>query len=461
MKYLVEIIPGLDFENRECEFKLLLEKDSEKVEKWAKTLVGFANSVGGSMFVGVSDDGAAVGLDKKEIDESKNLVYQTINRHIFPHIEPDFATYPASEGRYVLEVKVPYLNEMVIYKVGDYNEKVYIREHGSTVQASVSQILKLGKRKLGVDSQLQDEQYAKNHFTLYNALAKKYRPDGKEPSLEDLISVEAIAKDGRITYGLKMFSDSFSSDETLLCLRLWNGYSKGVDEALDKKELKGPIPYVFEEAIRFVMRNSRSGFVKMKNGGRLDTFSYPELALREALVNAVAHRDYAIEGTQIDVDIYKDRMEILSPGAWLLDKLPNQYDLERVPSVRRNRVICSCFASAGLMERSGSGFKKIAQIYRDFKKPVLEGNDDFFSITLFDLLGEEENVFQGKYDEDILSFCSDVARSREEIQEHIGYMSRTHFTSDILNPLLKKGLLVRTAPVKSKDQKYLTKKREY
>lgn len=460
MKYLIELIPDMDFEDRECEFKLALDKDAEKIEKWAKTIVGFSNMMGGSMFVGVNDDGVAVGLSKKAVDESKNLVYQAINRHIFPHVEPDFKTYPLDDDRYVLEIVIGYANELVVYKAGDYNEKVYIREHGATVQASVSQILKIGKRKFGIDNQVMDEQYQKNHFTLFNSLAKKYRSDGKEPTVEDLISNEVVNKDGRITYGLKMFADDFSSDETLLFLRLWNGYSKGADEALDKKELKGSLAFVFAEAIKFVMRNSRSGFVKMKNGGRLDTYSYPELALREAIVNAIAHRDYAIDGTQIDIDIYKDRLEIMSPGAWLLDKEPCQYDLLKVPSIRRNKVLCNCFNSVGLMERSGSGFKKIAEAYRDFKQPVLEGNDDYFIITLFDLLcDEEEGLLRGKYDKEILDFCAGTARSREEIQEYIGYSSRAHFMSEVLNPLLKQGLLKRTAPGKSKGQKYLTKRR--
>lgn len=459
MKYLVEILNKLEFENKEYEYKLKLDSNLDKIEKWAKTIAAFSNCIGGIIFVGVNNDGVAVGLSKKEIDETKKLVLKTIDRYIFPHVEVEFKIYKIDEFLYVLGINVEYVNEIVIFKAGDYNEKVYVRENGSSVPASISRILKMGKRKFGIDSQILNEQYQKNKFKTYNDLAKRYRFDKKEPTVELLISNEVINKDGRITQGLKMFSDDYKNDDTLLVCRLWNGYDKGVNEVLDIKELKGSLSYVFNETIKFVSRNSRSGFIKMSNGGRLDTLSYPEIAIREAVVNAIAHRDYSIEGTQIDVDIYKDRLEITSPGSWLLDRKVSEFDLRHIPSIRRNKIICNCFQSIGLMEKSGSGIKKIVDCYKDFKVPKLEGNDDFFIITLFDILADqkENDILQTKYDEIILKFCDGVARSREEIQQYIGYSSRGHFMSDILKPLMEKGLIIQTAPSKSKNQKYLTK----
>lgn len=190
--------------------------------------------------------------------------------------------------------------------------------------------------------------------------------------------------DGRITEGLKMFSVSFDSDETLAVCRLWNGFDKGSNEVIDKKEFKGCLCDVFINIMDFISRNSRSGFVKNDDGSRLDTFSYPEIVLREAVVNALAHRDYSIDGTQVDVDIFKDRLVITSPGGWLLPKKPDEYSLDSIPSVRRNKTICRCFEMAGLMERSGSGLRKIYNVYKKlkFKEPDLNDQHDFFLITL-------------------------------------------------------------------------------
>ena len=457
MKYLIEIIDEINFEDKEYEFKIKLDSEVDKIEKWAKTIVAFANTIGGTIFVGVNDEGIAVGLSKTDIDDTKRLVLKSIDRYIFPHIDIDFEIYETCETKYILVIRVEYINELIIFRSGDYNEKVYIRENGSTVVATVAKILRIGKRKLGIDDQIINEQYSRNRYKIFNLLATKYRLDNKEPSFENLISEEIINKDGRIKQGLKMFADDYNSDDTLLVLRLWNGYDKGIDEVLDKKELKGSIAIIFEESLKFILRNSRSGFIKASNGARLDTLSYPLIALREALVNALAHRDYSIDGTQIDIDIYKDRLEITSPGSWLLDKRASNYDLEHIPSVRRNKILCNCFEMIGLMEKSGSGFKKILRSYEQFKKPLIDENEDYFVITLFDILADQREVNNrtSKYDTEILNFCDGIARSREEIQLYIGYSSRRHFMNNILKPLLDKGLIMQTAPSKSKNQKYI------
>ena len=463
MKYLVELLGRGLFEDKECEFKIKLEKAQDKAEDWLKTIVGFANSDGGTMYVGVSDDGAAVGMGKKEVDESKNLVLRMIDRCVFPHVEVRFDVVACDEDKFVLSVGVEPSEEITVYKVGDYNEKAYIRENGASVPANVKQILKLGKRKYGVDRKILDEQYRKSDYQEFNALGRMYRKDEREPSLELLISEEVVTPEGRVSEGLKMFSDSFTSDDTLISCRIWNGYNKGVDEVIDRKDFKGNLCFVFSETMAFLRRGTRTGFIKTKNGGRLDTYSYPEQALREAVVNAIAHRDYSIEGTQVDVDVYKNRIVITSPGSWLLSKEPKEYDLHNVPSVRRNKIICNCFECLGLMEETGSGFRKIYEAYKEFdsKQPLLEDFGDFFTLTLFDLLYVEEpikGVSNTTYALQILEFCRDCPRSREEIQNHIGFASRSHFATDLLNPLIKEGLIMPIAPGKSRNQKYLTVK---
>ena len=387
------------------------------------------------------------------------MVLKVINRHIFPHIQVSFSTFSCGEGKYILAIWTDYLNEMVIFKFGDYNEKVYIREDGSTLPATIRQILSMGKRKLGMDGQFLNEQYEVKKFSKFNKLAMLYRKDGEKPTEKTLISKEIIGQDGRLTEGLKIFSDSFDSDETLAVCRLWNGFDKGSDEVIDKKEFKGCLCDVFTNIMDFVSRNSRSGFIKNEDGSRLDTLSYPKVALREAVINALAHRDYSIDGTQVDVDIFKDRLVITSPGVWLLPKKPDEYSLDSIPSVRRNKVICRCFEICGLMERSGSGLRKIYNVYKKlkFKEPELNDRHDYFMITLFDILGEKNNsvILNGKYDEAILTFCNGVAHSREEIQTHIGYKSRSHFMSDVLKPMLEASVLKTTANSKSRNTKYI------
>lgn len=89
------------------------------------------------------------------------------------------------------------------------------------------------------------------------------------------------------------------------------------------------------------------------------------LAVREAVVNVFAHRDYSIIRTQIDVDIFTDRIDITSPGSWLLSRSFESYSIGYIPSIRRNKIISVCFDIANLMERNGSGFKTIFDCYNE------------------------------------------------------------------------------------------------
>lgn len=78
---------------------------------------------------------------------------------------------------------------------------------------------------------------------------------------------------------------------------------------------RGPLSEVFYKAMAFISRNTKTGWRKTSDGGKEELCSYPSPAGRESLINAIAHRDYSIYGTQIDIDIYIDRLEIMSPGS--------------------------------------------------------------------------------------------------------------------------------------------------
>ena len=119
-----------NLEDKYYEFELLLESDKDKVEKQAKSIVGFANTCSGHILVGVTNDGYIKGLTNKEIDETKNLILLTINRYVFPRVTVEFKVVTSKENKKILSVFVDYVNELVVYKAGDYNEKVYIRDDG-------------------------------------------------------------------------------------------------------------------------------------------------------------------------------------------------------------------------------------------------------------------------------------------------------------------------------------------
>ncbi|MGX7087267.1 ATP-binding protein [Gemelliphila palaticanis] len=107
---------------------------------------------------------------------------------------------------------------------------------------------------------------------------------------------------------------------------------------------------------------------KKSTESRLEYPDYPERAIQESLVNALIHRDYNYIGSEIHVDMYDDRIEIYSPGGMLDGSLVQEQDPYYIPSKRRNPIIADIFNRMNLMERRGSGFKKILSSYENQNK---------------------------------------------------------------------------------------------
>ena len=246
--------------------------------------------------------------------------------------------------------------------------------------------------------------------------------------------------------------DNYEGDDTLICCRLWKG-DKKIGDALDSDRFKGPIPTVFRNAIRFIERNTKTGWRKVEGGGREEIRSYPAEAIREALVNAIAHRDYSISGTQIDIDIYSDRIDIVSPGSWLLPRPYEEYPLGSIPSIRRNAIIAACLDIANLMERGGTGFQTIIESYKDAgeaKQPGVLIYPGFLDLRLFDLLYDTQTVNEDLSDKDkVIELLRVKPCSVKELQAVTHYSSRSTFLSEILNPLLKEGIVYREGNPKS------------
>jgi len=116
---------------------------------------------------------------------------------------------------------------------------------------------------------------------------------------------------------------------------------------------------------------------------REEKSDYPFKAVREVLVNAVIHRDYQLIGSEVHVDMFDDRMEIVSPGGMYNGSRIQDLDLLHIPSIRRNEIISDAFARLNLMDRRGSGIGRILSSYAGFiEQPKFYSNEYFFSVIL-------------------------------------------------------------------------------
>ena len=460
-----DLYPDVISEDLNYEYKAVLNPDNPI--KWAKTIIGYANDKGGTMFVGVSNDGEAFGIGLGEIDKTKLLISRINDRNIFPHVKITYMMRSVDDNaeRFVLAVKVAPAESVIRYREGDYNETVYVKGDGNATPVTPEEIISLSKRKYGVDNETSEIEYCVKYWTEYIDLCKRYRQDQSVPSVKELQNEEIVSKDGYAKSGFIMFSDDYDRDDTMICCRLWKGKNKtGV--VLDSSRLRGSLARVFVDALNFIERNTKTGWHKTENGGREEVRSYPKEAIREALVNAIAHRDYSIAGTQIDVDIYSDRIEIVSPGSWLLPKDYYEYPLGSIPSIRRNSIIAACLDVANLMERGGTGFQTMIEAYKKSPEkiqPVISIYPGFLNLRLYDMLDSEEVIeldLEGLSNaEKVISILNmEGSKSVKELQERINYRSRSQFLKDVINPLIESGDIYRDGKPKSPTSRIKIKK---
>ena len=174
----------------------------------------------------------------------------------------------------------------------------------------------------------------------------------------------------------------------LFCTR-WNGLNKsgGTLDAFDDAEYSGSVLSLIDNGEAFIKRNAKLMWRKTANS-REEMPEYVERSYHEALVNALAHQDYLVNGSEVHIDIYDDRMEIYSPGGMPDGSVIQDRDPLTVPSTRRNPVLADVFNRLGYMERKGSGFGKIIggyefQInYDESKKPTFRSDRYQFTVVM-------------------------------------------------------------------------------
>jgi len=455
-----ELFPDVIAEDLNYEYKAVLNSDNPI--KWAKTLIGYANDKGGTMFVGVSNNGDTFGIDLEEIDKTKNMIAIVNDRHIFPHVKISYMMRSVDDKaeHFVLAINVKPAESVVRYRDGDFNETVYIKGDGNATPATPEDIIALSKRKYGIDNETTDIEYSEEKWKEYIKLCIEYRSDKSAPSVKELQNEGIVSKDGYAKSGFIMFSDEYENDDTIICCRLWKGKNK-IGIVLDNSRFKGSLSKCFFDAINFIERNTKSGWRKTETGGREEVRAYPREAIREALVNAIAHRDYSILGTQIDVDIYNDRIEIVSPGSWLLPKGYYEYPVGSIPSIRRNSIIAACLDVANLMERGGTGFQTIMEAYTDcpeVTQPVVSIYPGFLNLRLFDKLYDRHIVdydLEGLSDTDkiVAIIKAEGPKTTKELQQTLEYKSRSGFLKNVINPLLESGIIYRDGNPKSPTAK--------
>lgn len=358
-----------------------------KPKSWCKSVSAFANTLGGFLIFGINDNDELIGIDDyKEMSEEISLLIKT---HLdpIPEFKLEFHKCENDKVLIILEVfkgdDTPYF-----YKDSGVLE-AYIRVGNESVKASSIELKRLvlkGKKQTfdTISSSYKFSDYS------FSKLRERFKRVTKK-SFDDTnyLSFGICNEQGILTNAGALIAD----DSPIYCSRVfctrWSGLDKagGLINALDDEEYSGSVLYLIESAANFIKRNNRKMWRKTPDS-RINYYDYPERSYFEALINAFAHRDYLILGSEVHVDIYDDRLEIISPGGMVNGLLVQNLNIYEVASQRRNPLLADIFERLDYMERRGSGFKKIIdgykseENYKEEKKPTFDSSFDFFRVTL-------------------------------------------------------------------------------
>ena len=465
------MIEKLIAEATECDFKVALE--TKKPKSWLKSVSAFANGIGGILLFGVHDNHQIVGL--ADVQKDAEIISQYIKDRITPL--PQFVLTPISEeGKNLLVLSVAAGRSTPYYYKADGIMEAYIRIGNESIIApdyTLNELILKGSNQ-SFDALLSNSKKSDYSFTLLEATYLERTGLRFEPS--DYSSFGLTDINGYLTNAGRLMADQHNVFNSRVFCTRWNGLQKGsiFDDALDDKEFQGSLIYLLHSSIDFIRNNSKVRFAKDAQY-RIDKPDYPERAVTEALVNALIHRDYIIMGSEIHIDMYDDRVEIVSPGGMFGGILIQECDINSISSSRRNPIIADLFHRIKYMERRGSGLNKIISETEKLPGYTAKIKPEFFSTaTSFRVVLKNANYhLSGTTAQDtaqvntqvsaqearlmkLEAFCA-TARTREELQEFMGIKNRSYFRKAYLNPLLENGRLIMTIPDKpnSKNQKYI------
>ena len=229
---------------------------------------------------------------------------------------------------------------------------------------------------------------------------------------------------------------------------------------IDNKRIEGTIDTMVEDAVAFCRRNMKvRTIIDPVTGARKDRTEYPINAIREAVLNAVIHRDYSIytEGTPVQIDFFADRLEIHSPGSLYGRMTVEQLGVAR-PDLRNPALAVMAEELTGAENRY-SGIPTIRRAMADYglPEPVFENRRNEFVVILYNQAAAEAAAEHGEQADapDLLAFCK-TPRSRQEIANYLGIKTVFYAMSHYVQPLLRSGQLAMTLPEspKSRKQRY-------
>lgn len=375
-------------ESLNMEFKITLPKNSEE---YIKTIIAFANTSGGKLIVGIDDITTQIVGITEDVFQVMDAISNTISDMCTPQIIPNIYIQTIEDKTIiVIEVNRGMSTPYYIKSLGK-EKGTYIRVGATSRLAdeTIIQDLELqGVRKsfdelIYKDSEFNQEKALNLCNDIYKYMSKG-SPNGsqvQDVSIKNLENWKIISRIGEnilTTNAFELLTENPFNFAIIKC-----AVFKGIDRAIfiDHCQYGGSIYTQVEKAYNYVLEhiNLNSTFEGIM---RKDEYEIPCNAIKEAIVNAVIHRNY-LENACIDISIYDDRVEITSPG--LLYGGLTIEDIKQGYSKIRNVLIAKIFNQMHIMEQWGTGIQRIISDCKSYGliEPQFIQHNNFFRVTLF------------------------------------------------------------------------------
>ena len=410
----------LSGENRQIEFK------REYTRNILKTVSAFSNYHDGEIIIGIDDDLNIIGV-ADPVSLKLNLE-NAINDNIIPR--PYYEIHEEIMNNKVIVVLKVYLGENTPYL---FNKKAYKRMDTSTVivERHDLEALILKGRNQGYD-----ELFYTGDNLYFDKLNIKLREQLSLGTLsKDILRTLGLIRNEKYTNGAALLSDNNPIPAAGISLIRFEGDS--VAQIKDRLILRNiSILEMFDRSMEFYYKHINQREI-IKDAYRKTVEDVPFIAYREAVANAIVHRNYLIEA-DVRIEIYDNRIEVISPGGLPIGITKEEYLDGRI-SIIRNKIIADIFVRLGIIERLATGIRRIREYYKDYRvTPEFIILDNSITVILPSvLLGSEliEQVSE-RTNERIYE------RISERMNERVNVLSKTE--NKVVSYILKNGKINRT-----------------
>lgn len=350
-------------ESERTEFKRELTEDVKK------EILAFLNSHGGSILIGIGDDGAIIKHTRQELDEIDKKVSNWLREAFYP-TPSDFVRLSINNGTFEIKVTEGTSKPYYLREKGPKPSGVYVRVGSTTRKATEDEILRMimNSRCYMYENDISEEQDLS-----FDELYEVFKKNKLTLTKRNMTSLGFLNKDGFYTNLALILSD-----QSPITIKLAE-YDSKMNFRI-KKQFSGSLVKSLAEVEEQCERlNDVAVSISGDSFQRVETKSYPGASLREMVLNAFCHCDYFIR-SNIKIEFYADKVRIISPGSIFNATME---DIMKGVQTYRNPRLVNIFDKLGLIENYGTGIPRTLEAYKDYdKKPDFDASDNFFIVTL-------------------------------------------------------------------------------